>query len=179
MQFVVGQQLRESVGSVTHYEIREGKSLPQGEDSLGELTGSVDLMRTDKGILASVVVHCTIAARCSRCLRDTSYPLTLAFQEEYLPTVDASTGESLPPPADPDALLIDSHQVLDLTEAVRQYRLTAEPMQPLCKPDCLGLCPRCGYNLNQGPCGCPGQETDARWTALAELAVNIEPEQES
>ena len=179
MQFVVGQQLRESVGSVTHYEIREGKSLPQGEDSLGELMGSVDLMRTDKGILASVVLHCTIAARCSRCLRDTSYPLTLAFQEEYLPTVDASTGESLPPPADPDALLIDSHQVLDLTEAVRQYRLTAEPMQPLCKPDCLGLCPRCGYNLNQGPCGCPGQETDARWTALAELAVKIEPEQES
>jgi len=179
MQFVVGQQLRESVGSVTHYEIREGKSLPQGEDSLGELTGSVDLMRTDKGILASVVLHCTIAARCSRCLRDTSYPLTLAFQEEYLPTVDASTGESLTPPADPDALLIDSHQVLDLTEAVRQYRLTAEPMQPLCKPDCLGLCPRCGYNLNQGPCGCPGQETDARWTALAELAVKIEPEQES
>jgi uncharacterized protein len=178
MQFVVGQQLREAVGSVTRYEIRESIPLPQGEDSLSELTGSVDLMRTDKGILVSVVLHCTIAARCSRCLSDISYPLTLAFDEEYLPTVDASTGEPLPLPADPDAFLIDSHQVLDLTEAVRQYRLTAEPLQTLCRPDCLGLCPRCGYDLNQGPCGCPGQETDARWTALAELAVKIEPEQE-
>jgi uncharacterized protein len=93
--------------------------------------------------------------------------------------VDASTGESLALPADSDAFLIDSHQVLDLTEAVRQYRLTAEPMQPLCKPDCLGLCPHCGYNLNEGPCGCPRQETDARWAALAELAVDIEQEQES
>jgi len=179
MQFVVGQQLREPVGSVTHYEIRESNPLPQGGDSLGELTGSVDFMRTDKGILVSVFLHCTIAARCSRCLSDISYPLTLTFDEEYLPTVGASTGEPLPLPADPDAFLIDSHQVLDLTEAVRQYRLTAEPLQPLCRPDCLGFCPRCGYDLNQGPCGCPDQETDARWTALAKLAVKIEPEQES
>ena len=179
MQFVVGQQLREPVGSVTHYEIRESKPLPQGEDSLNELTGSVDLMRTDKGILVSAVLHCTVTAKCSRCLSDISYPLTLTFQEEYLPTVDASTGESLPLPADPDVFLIDSHQVLDLTEAVRQYRLTTEPMQPLCKTNCLGLCSRCGYNLNQGPCGCSDQETDARWAALAELAVDIEQEQES
>jgi len=179
MQFVVGQQLREPVGSVTHYEIREGKPLPQGEDSISELTGSVDLLRTDAGILVSATLHCTVAARCSRCLSDTSFPLTITFHEEYLPTVDASTGEVLPLPADPDAFLIDRHQVLDLAEAVRQYRLTAEPMQPLCKPDCLGLCPHCGYNLNQGHCGCSEQEADARWAALAELAANIELEQES
>ena len=179
MQFVVGQQLREPVGSVTHYEIRESKLLPQGEDSISELTGSVDFLRTDEGILVSATIHCTVAARCSRCLSDISFPLTITFQEEYLPTVDASTGELLPLPDDPDAFLIDRHQVLDLTEAVRQYWLTAEPMQPLCKPDCLGLCPHCGYNLNQGPCGCSEQETDTRWAALAELAANIEQEQES
>jgi len=179
MQFVVGQQLREPVGSVTHYEMGESKPLPQGEDSLSELTGSVDLMRTDKGILVSVALHCTITGRCSRCQIEISYPLTLTFQEEYLPTADASTGESLPLPTDPDVFLIDSHQVLDLTEAVRQYRLTTAPMQPLCKPDCLGLCPHCGYDLNQGPCSCSAQETDARWAALAELAANIDQEQES
>jgi len=176
MQFVVGQQLREPVGTVTHYEIKESTPLAQGEDSLSELTGSVDLMRTDKGILVSAVLRCTVAAKCSRCLSDTSYPLTLTFQEEYFPTVDASTGELLPVPADSDAFLIDTHQVLDLAEAVRQYRLMAEPMQPLCKTDCLGLCPRCGRNLNEGPCGCPSQETDARWAALAGLAVDTEQE---
>ncbi len=179
MQFVVGQQLREPVGSATHYEISESKPLPQGEASISELTGSVDLLRTDAGILVSATLHCTVAAKCSRCLSDISYPLTLTFQEEYLPTVNASTGELLPSLGDPDAFLIDRHQVLDLTEAVRQYWLTAEPMQPFCKPDCLGFCPHCGYNLNQGPCGCSSQETDARWAALTELAANIEQEQES
>lgn len=179
MQFVVGQQLREPVGTVTHYEISESKPLPQGEASISELTGSVDLLHTDAGILVSATLHCTVAAKCSRCLSDISYPLTLTFQEEYLPTVNASTGELLPSPGDLDAFLIDRHQVLDLTEAVRQYWLTAEPMQPFCKPDCLGFCPHCGYNLNQGPCGCSSQETDARWAALTELAANTEQEQES
>ena len=179
MQFVVGQQLREPVGTVTHYEISESKPLPQGEASISELTGSVDLLHTDAGILVSATLHCTVAAKCSRCLSDISYPLTLTFQEEYLPTVNASTGELLPSLGDPDAFLIDRHQVLDLTEAVRQYWLTAEPMQPFCKPDCLGFCPHCGYNLNQGPCGCSSQETDARWAALTELAANTEQEQES
>lgn len=178
MQFVVGQQLREPVGTITHYEIREDKPFPEEENSPSELAGTVDLMRTDRGILVSAALRCIIGGRCSRCLSDISYPLNLTFQEEYLPTVDASTGELLPPPADPDIFLIDSQQVLDLREAVRQYRLMAEPMQPLCRPDCLGLCPRCGYNLNQGPCGCPDQEVDARWAALAELAAEGEEKRE-
>jgi hypothetical protein len=63
-----------------------------------------------------------------------------------------------------------------LTEAVRQYRVMAEPMQLLCKPDCLGLCPHCGYNLNQGPCGCPRQDVDERWSALTELAEKLSRE---
>lgn len=174
MRFVVGQQLREPVGTITHYEIREDKPFPAEDDSPSDLAGTIELMRTDRGILVSAALRCTIAGHCSRCLSPISYPLNFAFQEEYLPTVDASSGEPLPPPAEPDIFLIDSHQVLDLTEAVRQYRLMAEPMQPLCKPDCLGLCPGCGHNLNQGPCRCPSRDVDARWAALAELTSERE-----
>jgi uncharacterized protein len=175
MEFAAGQLLREPIGTSVRYEIRERRALP-GDETPTELAGSVTLMRTDKGILVSTDLHCTVAGRCSRCLTEITYPVRLAFQEEYWPTADASTGEMLPPPDDPDAFLIDPHQILDLTEALRQYRVMSEPMQPLCKPDCLGLCPRCGYNLNQGPCGCPRQDMDARWEALTELAEKLERE---
>ena len=67
------------------------------------------------------------------------------------------------------ALRIDAEQVLDLSEAVRQYRETALPMQPLCRPGCAGLCPTCGRDLNLGACSCPEEPADARWSALAEL----------
>ena len=175
MEFAAGQLLREPIGTSVRYEIRERRTLP-GDETPTDLMGSVTLMRTDKGILVSTDLHCSFGGRCSRCLTEMTYPVVLKFQEEYWPAVDASTGEVLPPPDDPDAFLIDTDQILDITEALRQYRLMAEPMQPLCKPDCLGLCPRCGYNLNQGPCGCPRQETDARWTALTELAEKLERE---
>ena len=175
MEFAAGQLLREPIGTTVRYEIREKWALP-GDETPTELTGGVTLMRTDRGILVSADIHCTVTGRCSRCLTEITYPVVLTFQEEYWPTADASTGEMLPPPDDPDTFLIDPHQILDLTEALRQYRVMAEPMQPLCQPDCLGLCPRCGYNLNQGPCACPGQETDARWAPLTDLAEKLKRE---
>lgn len=43
------------------------------------------------------------------------------------------------------------------------------PTHPLCREDCRGLCPRCGANLNDGPCACGEPRADPRWSALAEL----------
>ena len=40
------------------------------------------------------------------------------------------------------------------------------PMKPLCRPDCAGLCPTCGADLNLGPCGCPTGGSDPRWAGL-------------
>jgi uncharacterized protein len=42
-------------------------------------------------------------------------------------------------------------------------------MQPLCRPECRGLCPDCGSNLNLGPCSCPMKSAEPRWRALTEL----------
>ena len=43
------------------------------------------------------------------------------------------------------------------------------PMKPLCRPDCKGLCPICGTDLNQGACACEEKTVDPRWAALAAL----------
>ena len=61
------------------------------------------------------------------------------------------------------------HHVIDLTEAICQYALLAAPMKPLCHNDCAGLCQKCGHNLNKGPCACPTQEIDSRWSELTNL----------
>jgi uncharacterized protein len=49
----------------------------------------------------------------------------------------------------PDAL---TH--VDVRPAVREEFALAVDVFPLCRPDCRGLCPRCGADLNAGPCGC-------------------------
>lgn len=43
------------------------------------------------------------------------------------------------------------------------------PMKPICRPECRGICPSCGTDLNQGECSCAGDAGDPRWAALAGL----------
>ncbi|RME68679.1 MAG: DUF177 domain-containing protein, partial [Nitrospirae bacterium] len=58
---------------------------------------------------------------------------------------------------------------LDITSIVQEQILLNLPMKPLCMPECKGLCPRCGMNLNTGTCDCPRTEIDPRWSALKKL----------
>jgi len=66
-----------------------------------------------------------------------------------------------------DALLSRQKRLLDrLEEALRQYILMCEPAKPLCTPQCAGLCPGCGADLNVDACRCAAA-ADERWSVLA------------
>jgi uncharacterized protein len=95
--------------------------------------------------------------------------VSIDFEEEFQATVDVQTGRPLDERPDQDAFLVDSNHMLDLTEAVRQYREASREMQPLCRPDCKGLCPRCGRDLNEGECNCDSTIIDSRLVGLAAL----------
>jgi len=168
MQINVAQLLRAPIGSTRDYEVSKVINVTgDGNGSLVE--GKVRLMRTDRGILVKGVLDTKVELTCSRCLSSFNCPLTLNIEEEYFPTTDVFSGVSLPLPDEPGCFTIDERHELDLTEAVRQYALLAIPMKPLCREDCAGLCPNCGHNLNRGPCGCPPQGADPRWSELSKL----------
>jgi DUF177 domain-containing protein len=70
---------------------------------------------------------------------------------------------------DPDVFRFDPRtRTLDLRPALREHWLLTTPAYLLCRDDCKGLCPRCGANLNEGPCGC-AQAVDHRWDALRSI----------
>ncbi len=68
---------------------------------------------------------------------------------------------------DPDVYPLGGAQgdVIDLRPAVREQWLLEAPPFAVCRPDCKGLCPTCGANLNAGACGC-APDIDPRWAAL-------------
>ncbi len=165
----VSQLLKAPIGSTRNYTVDEIVDIADGNSLV---QGKVELIRTDRGILAKVKLHTELELTCSRCLILFSCPLTLSIEEEYFPTTDVVTGASLPLPDEPGGCFtIDGRNILDLTEAIRQYTLIAIPMKPLCREDCVGLCPTCGCNLNNGPCNCPSKPVDPRWSKLSELAL--------
>ena len=168
MQINASQQLKAPIGSTRHYRVNEVIDIGCG-DSL--LQGEVELMRIDRSLLAKGRLRTDTELTCSRCLTLFSYPLTLNIEEEYFPTTDVVTGASLPLPDDPGCFTIDENNILDLTEAIRQYALLATPMKPLCRQDCAGLCPACGCNLNQEPCNCSSKPADLRWSELSKLVL--------
>ena len=53
-----------------------------------------------------------------------------------------------------------------LEDVLREQVLLSLPVRTLCKPDCKGLCPRCGQNRNSQPCHCDEGPSDPRWEAL-------------
>ncbi len=136
--------------------------------AVASVQGSARLYRTQNAIFVVGDARTDIEAECSRCLEPFALPVSVHFEEEFHPTVNIITGTPLEPTEDA-ALQIDEHHVLDLTEIVRQYLLMNLPINPVCRPDCPGLCPTCGADLNQGPCACPPEGVDARLAALASL----------
>jgi len=58
---------------------------------------------------------------------------------------------------------------IDIEPMVRDAVLLAVPFSPLCRPDCRGLCERCGGNRNLDRCSCTTQQADPRWAALDNL----------
>jgi uncharacterized protein len=60
-----------------------------------------------------------------------------------------------------------------LEDVLREQVLLSLPVRTLCKPDCKGLCPRCGANRNLQPCSCDEGPSDPRWEALTGLRSRI------
>lgn len=134
-----------------------------------DLVATARLLRSPRSIFARVRGHVEVTVDCSRCLEDAVAPLDIEFDAEYFPSIDVVTGSTLAVPDDEMAFAIDRNHELDLAEAVRQEVLVGLPMHPLCRPDCAGLCPHCGHDLNAGPCGCATDEGDQRLAGLRGL----------
>jgi uncharacterized protein len=73
---------------------------------------------------------------------------------------------------DPDAFEIVGDQI-DVAAMIRENILLDAPIAPLCRPDCAGLCPTCGIDLNTATCECVTAVIDPRWEALSQLKANL------
>lgn len=116
--------------------------------------GVLHLERHERDILLRGHLTGSLICTCSRCLALYPEPLTIDFDLLLHQGTAAATEEEVELTAaelDEDYFLGDE---LDLTQYLREQILLALPLKPLCRQDCLGLCPQCGADLNEGPCGC-------------------------
>jgi uncharacterized protein len=142
-----------------------GQDLVQAEP----VAGSAHLARTNRGLLVTGTFATALADTCGRCLVPVRVPLELEIEEEFLPSVDIATGQVLDRSPEPDVLRLSDHHEMDVEALMREAIQLAAPIVPLCRPDCLGLCPLCGADRNLGPHSHPDGSIDPRLEALREF----------
>ncbi|MFC7402670.1 YceD family protein [Citricoccus sp. GCM10030269] len=120
-----------------------------------------------EGILATGEAHAELVGECSRCLDPIRDGITVDLQELFLASPSESDGGS-----DEERLVV--HETVDLEPVLRDAVVTALPFQPVCRPDCQGLCAECGIRLDEAPDDHVHEQIDPRWAALAALTDSAE-----
>jgi uncharacterized protein len=165
--FNVAGLLADPVGIDRNFEIADARiELPDELELAEPISGQVRLTRTNRGILADARLTTALAGECARCLRPVTTPIEIVLEEEYLPTIDMQTGRPVDLSAEPEALRLTDHHELDLELSVSDAISLAEPIAPLDRPDCPGLCVVCGLPLDEGVHDHPDDDIDPRLEVL-------------
>ncbi len=142
----------------------------------GPVNGRVRFSRTNRGLLLDGRVETVLQAICSRCLRPIELPLDLRLDDEVLPSIDLASGRPMDPSLEPEVARLTDHHEVDLEPFVREAIQLAEPIAPVCRPDCPGLCPTCGEPLEDGSHDHEETALDPRLEALRSFRVDGGPE---
>jgi uncharacterized protein len=155
--------------------------------------------RVGELIIVEGRIHGQVVMQCGRCLGDAVHPIDIEFESRFAPQPAASRDEptgghragatDLEGADDDDvggirlerddldiAYLPPGAHVLRVEDVVLEQVLLDLPLRATCRPDCQGLCVRCGADLNEGACACPKDDVamDLRLAALADIRKKLD-----
>lgn len=140
-----------------------GVRFPSPMEVNGEIVNTAGYMRM------SLNLSLDYTAPCARCLAETHGKFSFSLEKTVAPK-NLLTG------LDEDALddyAIVEDGFLDMDEQLIELLELEFPRKILCRPDCRGLCPKCGRDLNTGDCDCR-EEPDPRWAPLQAILEEME-----
>ena len=144
-----------------------GVGFPSPMKVKGEITNTAGYMRM------TLTMSVDYVAQCARCLKEVCGDFTLDLEKTVAPR--NLLGDLDENKLDEYAIIEDGF--LDMDEQLREQLEMEFPMRFLCKEDCLGLCPKCGKNLNEGECNCDHKEIDPRMEPLRKLLEQMKKEE--
>jgi uncharacterized protein len=127
------------------------------------IRGELVLESLVEGILAIGRLEGAFELRCARCLREFEQGFAVDLHEFFVPF----------PHEDSDEYPLDPEGFLEPDQMVRDVVGVELPFAPVCRPDCRGLCARCGGDMNLGECTCEEPRMDPRWEGLEVLLEEL------
>jgi uncharacterized protein len=111
---------------------------------------------------------------CDRCLETYRFEMRSTFRRFLAMPASQKTEEEIEL-SDEDMMtdFITGEEV-DVAEIIREQVFLSLPMKSVCRPTCAGLCPKCGANLNMGPCGCQQETVPSGFDKLKHIRIKGE-----
>ena len=156
----VGFIIHEEVGARYEFPFEFEKIRLADDLELKNFNGLVEISRTPQGLLVQGRFSGSTTLECVRCLTEFNRPLVWNLTELYAFN-EKSVSDS--------GLIIPEDAQLDLESLIREYALLEVPINPLHDPDCKGLCPVCGQDLNVADCGHRPHDDESPFTVLKKL----------
>ncbi len=122
---------------------------------------------------AQGTLRTAVRLTCDRCLTEYDFSVVVEFHLllEVPEDEDDWSVKELDNGAELELMEVDE-PAADLMEILRQQLFLSLPVKQLCSPDCQGLCPSCGANLNSGSCACATETDSTPFAALAAWKQN-------
>ena len=123
-----------------------------------------------EGVLVTGTARMEAVGECVRCLREVTVGVEVDVQELFVHDASKESGYD-----DDEEVSLLLNDLIDLEPVIRDDVVLDLPFQPLCTPDCSGLCPTCGARLDDDPGHHHDDAVDSRWAALETLASGSDP----
>jgi uncharacterized protein len=151
---------------------QKGDLRSSGQAELVEETREAGQVVKDIRVVGSFAAD--VEVRCARCLEPVSNSVSESFDLLYRPQgIDARGEDASIGPSETEIGYYQG-EGLHLEEVLKEQVLLALPAKQVCSPECKGLCPHCGCNLNLETCHCAVTIADPRWGALEEIRKKLE-----
>ena len=139
------------------------------EEVDGEIEICAHLQKFEKTVFLEGDLKVSLRLQCSRCLKDFVAPKDIHFVYRGEPRPSDDRREDVELQREDMDVTYYVGETLEIDDFLKEQIVLARPMRPLCREDCLGLCPVCGQDLNRGSCSCKPQGTDPRLSDLKRL----------
>lgn len=162
MRIDVSELLQSTIGTQVDLDLNLGFQRLGGDVDVHSIHGTLNLLRTTEGIWVRGSLAVDVDLQCVRCLTSLSESIYIDLDERFqtLPIARSDEDQVYP---------INTDHHIDLEPALRELVVVNTPMRVLCDPECKGICPTCGQNLNEGSCDCAPDDIDPRMAALKAL----------
>jgi len=109
-----------------------------------------------------------LEANCDRCLGPVEIPVSCDFDLFYRPLQSIAKEEEIEVPAEEMEVGFYTGDGIELADVATEQVILFVPMKVVCRPECRGLCPECGANLNLTKCNCAPRRKDSPFASLQE-----------